>query len=480
MAAQQNAAAAAAASKAKATPPVTLAFSPPVTPKTLSADANPAAAAAAAPAAAAADVKAAPKADAKDSKTAAAAGAGDGTSFPKNKIKALLLEGISQTAIDMLVKEGYQVETVYKITESELIAKLPNFHLLGIRSKTQVTAKVLEAAKKLLAIGCFCIGTDQTDLDAAAAKGVCVFNAPFANTRSVAELCLAEMILLARQAGDRNNEMHKKIWNKESKNCFEVRGKTVGIIGYGHVGSQLSVLAEAIGMSVIYFDINTKMPLGNARPANSMDEVLKSADFVTLHVPGEPSTVKLIGAREIALMRKGTYLLNASRGTVVDVDAAAAALKSGHLFGGAFDVFPEEPAGKGEELNSPLTSTPNTFLTPHIGGSTEEAQAAIGREVARKFIDFINTGNTVGSVNMPEMMLHHNPRTHRVLNVHKNVPGVLRNINQVLQHYNVVAQMLMTRGGVGYLIVEVDSAVSKQAKAEIAAIPQNIRTRVLY
>jgi len=259
-----------------------------------------------------------------------------------------------------------------------------------------------------------------------------------------------------------------------------VRGKTVGIVGYGHVGSQLSVLCESLGMFVIFYDINTKLPLGNAKPVDSLQALLKTADFVTLHVPGNADTNNMIGQQEIAMMRKGTYLLNASRGTVVDVVPAAAALKSGHLGGGAFDVFPEEPAGKGEPLQSPLTSCPNTFLTPHIGGSTEEAQSAIGVEVARKFIDFINHGITLGSVNLPELALQHNPSTHRILNIHRNVPGVLRDINNVLSSYNVVAQLLMTRGSVGYLIVEVSTRVAKEVKAKIQVIDANIRTRILY
>lgn len=367
------------------------------------------------------------------------------------------------------------------LPEEELMAKFPSVHALGIRSKTHVSKKILDAAKRLLVVGAFCIGTEQIESDYAAKKGVAVFNAPFANTRSVAEMVLAEMIVLARQLGDRSMECHKKEWFKNSKGCFEVRGKTVGIIGYGHVGSQLSVLAESLGMHVIYYDVIPVLPLGNAKPETSLQRVLTQADFVSLHVPGGNETNKLIGAKELAMMKKGSYLLNASRGSVVDVDAAAAAIKSKHLAGAAFDVFPVEPPPiKGAEFKSVLQGLPNVILTPHIGGSTEEAQAAIGKEVAQKMVQFINTGTTISCVNLPSVSLPHNDKVHRVLNVHKNVPGVLRDVNAVLDKYNVVSQMLLTNRDVGYLMVEVDQEVSQAVKEKIEGLASSIRTRILY
>lgn len=402
------------------------------------------------------------------------------TSFPKNKIKVLLLESVSKCAVDYFVKEGFSVECIHDLTEEKLSEKIADVHVLGIRSKTKLNKKVLANAKRLLAIGCFCIGTDQVDLVAAAALGVPVFNSPFSNTRSVAEMCLAELIVLARQIGDRSMECHRKFWNKKSGGCYEVRGKTLGLVGYGHVGSQLSVLAESLGMRVIFYDIITKLPLGNAKACSSMAELLKEADFVSLHVPKTPETNNLISAKEIAMMKKGSYLLNASRGTVVDVQAAADALKSGHLAGGAFDVFPYEPGSSQEEFLTPLQGCPNTILTPHVGGSTEEAQWAIGQEVAAKLSCFVNTGNTMDSVNFPEVFLPDSADTHRILNIHKNVPGVLRDINSVLSKYNVSAQTLRTKGEIGYLIVEVDSDASHEVKNLIAALSTNIKSRILY
>jgi len=286
--------------------------------------------------------------------------------------------------------------------------------------------------------------------------------------------------MLARQLPERNREMHNKIWNKESANCYEVRGKTVGIIGYGHVGSQLSVLCEALGMSVYYYDIVPKLTLGNAKSSSTLEEVLSVADFVTLHVPATPDTVKLIGPKEIGMMKKGSFLLNASRGQVVDIDSAVAGLHSGQLSGAAFDVFPEEPTAKGDEFKSGLIDCRNTILTPHIGGSTEEAQAAIGKEVASKMRDFINQGITIGSVNLPELHLAVTPLRHRILNIHRNVPGVLRDINNVISNYNVEAQILMTKGPTGYLIIEVDRQVSHDVKEKIGTLPHSIRTRILY
>lgn len=402
-------------------------------------------------------------------------------SFPKNKIKVLLLESISQTAIDIFVKEGFQVETVHKLSEDQLVQKIKDVHVIGVRSKTRLTKRVLEAAEKLLAVGCFCIGTDQTDLEVAQIRGVPVFNAPFANTRSVAEMVIAELIVLARKIGDRSAECHNGVWNKSSSNCYEVRGKTLGIIGYGHVGSQLSVMAEAMGMKVMYYDILNKLPLGLARACDSMNQVLKEADFVSLHVPKTPETVNLITATQLNLMKRGSYLVNASRGDVVNVDDLAAALKSGHLGGCAVDVFPYEPASQDEEFKTPLRGCPNTILTPHIGGSTEEAQEKIGVEVSLKLVSFVNTGCTLDAVNFPNVNLPQNPYpTHRILNVHHNVPGVLRDINNVLCNYNVVSQVLQTEGKIGYLIVEVDREVAKECRENMMALEKSIKTRVLF
>jgi D-3-phosphoglycerate dehydrogenase len=402
------------------------------------------------------------------------------TSYPKSKIKVLLLEKIAQSAVDIFVREGFDVETVEKLPEEVLLEKVKDIHILGVRSKTQVNKKLLDSAKKLIATGCFCIGTDQTDLEAAAAKGVATFNAPFANTRSVAELVLGELICLARQLFDRSSECHNKIWNKNSSNCYEVRGKTLCIIGYGHVGSQLSILAEAFGMRVVFYDILPKLSLGLAQSCNSLLEAVSVADFVSLHTPATSETQNLIGAKEIAAMKKGAYLVNASRGTVVDINAAAEALRSGHLGGAAFDVYPYEPAGAGEEFKSPLQGLKNVILTPHVGGSTEEAQIAIGKEVASKLVQYLNTGNSVGAVNIPELALPSNSKTHRILNIHHNQPGFLKAMNEALSDYNISAQMLMTLGAVGYLIIDVDKGMSDEIKEKIMQLKLSIKTRILY
>lgn len=396
-------------------------------------------------------------------------------------LTALLMESISQSAVDVLVEAGFEVECVHKLSEEQLLEKVRTASVLGVRSKTKVTKAVLDAAEELLAVGCFCIGTDQTDLEEAAVRGVPVFNAPFANTRSVAEMVLAEIIVLARQIGDRNSECHRGVWNKQSKGCYEVRGKTLGIVGYGHVGSQLSVLAESLGLAVVFHDIVTKMPLGNARAAASLDQVLREAHFLSVHVPGTPATENLIGAEELARMRPGSYLINASRGRVVNVDAAADAIRSGHLAGGAFDVFPKEPASRAEEFKSPLVGLPNVVLTPHIGGSTEEAQAAIGAEVARKLVAFARAGSTEGAVNLPEVSLplDDSSSVHRLINVHRNVPGVLRAINEILSVHNVTSQVLRTRGPVGIIVLDLDSAASRKARIEIDELADSICTRII-
>ncbi|KAL6051156.1 hypothetical protein QOT17_019356 [Balamuthia mandrillaris] len=404
------------------------------------------------------------------------------TSFPKNKIKILLLEGVSESAVQLIQKETFQVECIKgKLGVDELKEKISTVHAVGIRSSTKLTEEVLAHAKRLLCIGCFCIGTNQVDLEAAQKRGIPVFNSPFCNTRSVAELVIAQIISLARCLGEKNKELHAGIWNKSSKNCHEIRGKTLGIIGYGHIGSQLSVLAEAMGMRVIFYDIIPKLSLGLSRSCSSLEELLQEADFVTCHVPETPETKNMIGEKEIGMMKPGSYLLNASRGTVVVIPALAEALRSGHLAGAYVDVYPTEPLEYTKEWECELRDLPNTILTPHIGGSTEEAQESIGVDVASKIVNFINQGSTIAAVNFPTLELSYaGPRTHRILNIHQNVPGVLRSINTILSEFNVTRQILGTDGAVGYLIVEVDREASKVIKKAISDLPQSIRTRVLF
>jgi len=404
------------------------------------------------------------------------------TSFPKNKIKILLLENVHSAAVELLKKEDFQVECLKEaLSEEELKVKIKDVHALGIRSKTRVTDEVLKEANRLLCIGCFCIGTDQVDLDAAEKRGIPVFNSPFSNTRSVAELIIAEIILLSRRLGDKSNDMHKGIWDKSAKDCHEIRGKTIGIIGYGHIGSQLSVLAESLGMNVIFYDIISVMPLGNSKRKDTLEEVLTQADFVTMHVPKTDQTKNMITEKQLKMMKKSSYLLNASRGTVVDIPALARALRSGHLAGAAVDVYPTEPEANIKDWQNELQNCPNTILTPHIGGSTEEAQYAIGLEVADKLIKFINSGSTATAVNFPKLDLPVGPKgAHRILNIHKNVPGVLKNINTLLGDINVVGQMLAAKGTIGYLIVDVEKQTSHNLRDEMAMLPTSIKTRILY
>jgi len=404
------------------------------------------------------------------------------TSFPKNKIKILLLENVHSAAVELLKKEDFQVECLKEaLSEEELKVKIKDVHALGIRSKTRVTDEVLKEANRLLCIGCFCIGTDQVDLDAAEKRGIPVFNSPFSNTRSVAELIIAEIILLSRRLGDKSNDMHKGIWDKSAKDCHEIRGKTIGIIGYGHIGSQLSVLAESLGMNVIFYDIISVMPLGNSKRKDTLEEVLTQADFVTMHVPKTDQTKNMITEKQLKMMKKSSYLLNASRGTVVDIPALARALRSGHLAGAAVDVYPTEPEANIKDWQNELQNCPNTILTPHIGGSTEEAQYAIGLEVADKLIKFINSGSTATAVNFPKLDLPVGPKgAHRILNIHKNVPGVLKNINTLLGDINVTGQMLAAKGTIGYLIVDVEKETSHNLRDEMAMLPTSIKTRILY
>jgi D-3-phosphoglycerate dehydrogenase len=405
------------------------------------------------------------------------------TSFPKDRIKVLLLENVHASAHEIFGAERFQIEALHQaLGEDELAAKVADVHLLGIRSKTQISERVLREAKRLLSVGCFCIGTNQVDLGAANQLGVPVFNAPFSNTRSVAELIIAEIVALSRQLGDRTREMHTGVWKKAATDCHEVRGKVLGIVGYGHIGRQLGVLAEALGIRVLFFDILSRLPMGNNRSVPALDELLTQSDFVSLHVPATPQTKNMIGSGELARMRKGSYLLNASRGSVVDIPALAEALKKGHLAGAAIDVFPHEPQSNDEPFRSELQRLPNVILTPHVGGSTSEAQEAIGREVAVALTKFVNAGATTGAVNFPTIELPHEPGTHRILNVHRNVPGVLSDINGIVSNLkaNIHSQLLATDAQIGYLIMDLDQDVSNDVRRAISALPTNVKTRILY
>ncbi len=407
----------------------------------------------------------------------------DVTSYPKERIKVLLLENIHPSAAQILSQDGLSVEVQSAaLGESELCEKIEDVHLLGIRSKTRVTPKVIDSARRLLSVGCFCIGTNQVALEAASKRGVVVFNAPFSNTRSVAELVLCEVIALSRRLMDRSSAMHEGGWNKSATGSFEVRGKTLGIVGYGHIGRQVGVLAEALGMQVLFFDIVQQLPMGNNREVGSLKELLAGSDFVTLHVPATEQTKKMIGPDQLAQMRKGGRLLNLSRGNVVDIPALAEALRSGHVSGAAVDVFPSEPESNQQRFESPLQGLPNVILTPHVGGSTEEAQAAIGKEVAVTLLKFLNTGSTLPSVNFPRVEPPILRGRHRILNIHKNVPGVLSSINTIISelHANVESQILDTNADVGYLVMDIDRDVSDEVRARVSALDTNIRTRILY
>ncbi len=394
--------------------------------------------------------------------------------------KVLLLENIHPLARDLFLKDGFVVDALKgALTEDELIAKLPGYDILGIRSKTYLTRKVFEAAKSVGTVGCFCVGTNQVDLKAARDHGVVVFNAPFSNTRSVAEMVLAEIVMLSRKLGTRNTEMHQGIWNKSSAGCFEVRGKTLGIVGYGNIGTQVSFLAEAFGMRVVFYDIVSKLPFGNAKPMSTLEEVLAQSDFVTLHVPATEDTRNMIRQAELSAMKKGACLINASRGDVVDLAALSEAIGSGHLAGCALDVFPEEPENNQKGYPSPMMGLENVILTPHIGGATEEAQVNIGREVASTLIRFAQTGSTLRSVNFPLVDLSIEPGNTRLTNVHHNVKGVLKEINRILSEYgaNIQAQSLHTDHELGYLIVDLDKPVTDDLIVAIQGLKTSIRTR---
>lgn len=401
----------------------------------------------------------------------------------KTAFKILLVENIHTVAKETLITEGFNVDLIsYAPSEEELLKILPNYNLIGIRSKTEITEKVIKNNPHLLTVGCFCIGTNQVALMSAKEHGIPVFNAPHSNTRSVAELVIAEMITLSRQLGDRNTKAHVGDWIKSAEGSREVRGKTVGIVGYGHIGSQVSVLAEAMGLKVVFYDIIKKLPLGNAVVKPTLKELLKVSDFVTLHVPETAETKDMIGAKEIAAMKQGSYLINASRGTVVVIDALVEALKSKHIAGCAIDVFPEEPASNKEKFKSPLQGIPNAFLTPHIGGSTEEAQYSIGLEVAESFRRYLKIGSTAGAVNFPNVDLPVKQGTSRILNVHKNEPGVLGEINSLISKAgaNIEAQYLSTDAKIGYLVMDVHSDHAPSLADDIGKLNRSIRTRVVY
>ncbi len=405
-------------------------------------------------------------------------------SVPKEKLKFVLFEGIHQSAEDVLRADGYSNIEAYKqaLSGDELGAAIDGAHFIGIRSRTQITEEVLAQAPKLNAIGCFCIGTNQVDLDAAARRGIPVFNAPFSNTRSVAELVLGEIIMLMRGIPARNARLHRGGWSKSAAHSYEVRGKTLGIIGYGHIGTQIGILAEQLGMRVIFHDIEHKLPLGNVHQAASLDALLAEADVVTLHVPQTAATRNMIGAPQLARMKAGAYLINASRGTVVAIDALAEALERGHLRGAAIDVFPVEPKGNDGVFESPLVHFDNVILTPHIGGSTLEAQANIGGEVAAKLLRYSNNGSTVSAVNFPEVSLPEHTGKCRLLHIHRNVPGIIANINERFSRagINIAGQYLRTTALVGYVVIDVDATASQVALEEISAIDGTIRCRILY
>ena len=405
------------------------------------------------------------------------------TSFPKSRIRVLLLENVHPGAHELFREEGFQVEALAgALGEDALAEKVRDVHVLGIRSRTRVTERVLAESRRLLALGAFCIGTNQVDLAAAAERGVPVFNAPFANTRSVAELVIAEVIALARRLADRSREMHEGRWRKGAASAYEVRGKTLGIVGYGHIGRQVGVLAEALGMQVVFHDIAPKLPMGNNRAAESLEALLAQADFVSLHVPETPLTRGLFGEREVLRMKPGAYLLNLSRGSVVDLGALAAALRSSHLAGAAVDVFPSEPEGNTDDFATELRGLPNVILTPHVAGSTEESQEGIGREVATALVKLVNTGATTGAVNFPHVEPPPLRDRHRLLNVHRNVPGVLSRINRIVSdaQANIESQVLATTPAIGYLVMDLNREVSQEVRVQMSALETSIRTRVLY
>ena len=406
------------------------------------------------------------------------------TSYPKDKIKILLLEGIHPVAKDLLHKAGYDQVVMYNkaLDHDELMQEIKDAHLIGIRSKTQLTDAIIQSAPKLLGIGCYCIGTNQVDLTTAAHLGVAVFNSPYSNTRSVAELVIAECIMLLRRAVEKSVAAHSGIWLKDANQSYELRGKKLGIVGYGHIGTQVSVMAEALGMEVVYYDIVPKLPLGNAKPLSSLDQLLEIADIVTLHVPASPDTHNMINADTLKKMKQGSILLNLSRGSVVHITDLVASLKQGHLLGAGLDVFPHEPASKNEKFVSELQNLPNVILTPHIGGSTIEAQENIAIDATSKLLNFIDSGSSVGSHSIPELSLPIQRNTHRILHIPKNVPGVLSEINGQLSKnkINILGQYLKTNDSIGYVVLDVDKNISKNALELLKKVKATIKVRMLY
>ncbi|MBX3707902.1 MAG: phosphoglycerate dehydrogenase [Pseudomonadales bacterium] len=406
------------------------------------------------------------------------------TSFDKDRIRVLLLEGVHASAISNLEQAGYRNITAlpHALQGAELAEAIRDVHMLGIRSRTQLDAAALAAAERLIAVGCFCIGTNQVDLDAALGAGVPVFNAPYSNTRSVAELVLAQAILLLRGIPEKSAQMHRSVWTKSARASFEARGKTLGVVGYGNIGAQLGVLAEGLGMRVIFYDVVKKLNLGNARQVDSLDELLAQADVVTLHVPSTPQTRGMFDRRAVGLLKPEAVLINASRGNVVDLDALAERLRAGTLLGAAIDVFPEEPKSNDEPFRSPLIGLDNVILTPHIGGSTQEAQANIGLEVSEKLIRYSDNGSTLSAVNFPEVALPEHPGQHRLLHIHRNVPGVLSAINQILSDskVNIAGQYLQTNARIGYVVIDVEADYSPVMLQSLREVPGTIRARVLF
>ena len=405
-------------------------------------------------------------------------------SLPKDKIRILLLEGVHTSALTTLENNGYSNIEYLKtsLSEEDLIEKIKDAHFIGIRSRTQLTETVIAAASKLVAIGCFCIGTNQVDLQAAQVRGIPVFNAPFSNTRSVAELVLGQIILLLRGIPEKNAKAHRGEWDKSAVGSYEARGKTLGIIGYGHIGTQLSILAEHLGMRVKFYDIEDKLVLGNSVQVKQLDELLAVSDVVSLHVPETPQTMNMIGEEELAKMKRGSILINASRGTVVDIDALVHALETGHISGAAIDVFPVEPVANGEEFVSPLRAFDNVILTPHVGGSTQEAQENIGIEVAGKLAKYSDNGSTLSAVNFPEVSLPEHKGRSRLLHIHSNRPGVLTQINQTFAEkgINIEAQYLQTTADIGYVVIDVEADRADEGLAELQQIKGTIKTRILH
>lgn len=408
----------------------------------------------------------------------------DATSYPKDKIKVLFLENISEKAVQYFKDQGYtDVKKISgALSEEDLIKIIKDVHILGIRSKTFISKKVLDSAKKLQAIGCFCIGINQVDLKACKQKGVAVFNAPYSNTRSVAELVIGASIMLIRKIVDKNTAAHNGIWNKEAKGSFELRGKTLGIIGYGNIGTQLSIMAEAMGMKVQFFDIETKLPLGNTKPAKSLKDIVSSSDIISLHVPETSQTKNLISKLVISQFKQGSILINYARGEVVDLDALSKAIIDKKMGGAAIDVFPVEPEKNGDIFTTPLQGLPNVMLTPHIGGSTEEAQENIGEDVSIKLYQYLERGVSYGSHTIPSISLPPVENAHRILHIHNNVPGVLSAINTVMSKnkINILGQYLKTNDEIGYVVLDVDSKLSKTAIALLKEVKHTIRVRMLY